>query len=87
MPKFRYPDPLPSWFVNMNPKSLCSARDVAALFGFKNFGVATSEANQGLFPKADVRLGGNTPGHAKKCQWRKSTILAEIERRKKCAQQ
>ncbi len=89
--KLKYPTELPEWFIYLNEKSLVSVLDVANLFGFKNVSSVHALFSQGSFPKPDCYFGGPKRGrgnvkHAK-CQWKKSTLLAEIERRKQVSEE
>jgi hypothetical protein len=79
----KYPAILPEWFLYLNEKSLVCSKDVAVLFGFRGVPVVKALMNKGSFPKPDCHLGGRSC--SQKCQWKKATLLAEIERRKKLA--
>lgn len=78
-----YPVELPEWFRLMNINGMLTTEEVAALFGFKIQSIYT-ETHEGIFPKLDKQIAYNRKYFAKS-RWRKSTILAEIERRKKLA--
>lgn len=82
-----YPDPLPFWFLNTNEKSLLGAKDLVILFGYKNVPDFHNARASGNFPEPDQKYKGHTPSMYTKCHWKKSTIVAEIERRKMLAKE
>lgn len=84
------PEKLPFWFQNMNVDGALSSKEVAEIFGFKDGNSVVTSVCSGRFPEPDYKdkpfsrsksgRGGIT------CKWKKSTILTEIERRKKLNQ-
>lgn len=76
----KLPDPLPFWFTNLNERCFLSGRDVAELFGYNHRDIKSYTA-KGQLPKPDEHKGGGAG--CKKAQWKKSTIMAEITRRRK----
>lgn len=90
-PPKHIPIEIPVWLQTANEKSGIRSKDIYLLFGFKNIGAVSSSVENGAFPKPDMKVnpkGYNTAtGYAVSSKpmliWRKSTILAEIQRRNK----
>lgn len=88
---------VPSWFEFLAKDSLLNESDVCKIFNFKKGGVH-SFVRRGTFPAPDVlfgevtkkkipAVGGVVKSKVQRNQWRKSTILREIARRKILASQ
>jgi hypothetical protein len=81
------PEFIPDWLVVMNDRSGVDGKQLAKLFGFKDGNSLSCSVYNGSFPPPDFMTGDMKPGFvAKKWKgkgmWLKSTVIAEIRRRK-----
>lgn len=80
---FKVPDVLPEWFLLMNNNGYLTGEEVAKLFSFNS----ARSINKESFPLPDNRIPVTRMEFNKhifkrhRPQWKKTTILKEIERR------
>lgn len=76
----------PEWFKLMPLNGKLNSKEVAELFGFKNFRCVTDLVAHKCFPQADGFIKKSSKMNTTKhCLWSKKTILQEIQRRKELA--
>jgi len=81
---------IPEWFALANDNCRISARDAVQMFGFSSSKGAISAASSGSFPKPDsdglavtkTTFGVKNRIPENRVFWKKSTLLAEWNRRK-----
>ena len=73
---------IPEYFKYMPDDALLNSKEAAEVFGYKNANALHGAVHDGCFPKPDVQeYGFSTFQNRLRNKWKKSTILAEIERR------
>jgi hypothetical protein len=70
------PEFIPDWLVVMNERSGVDGKQLAKLFGFKDGNSLNCSVYSGSFPPPDFSVRNA------KAMWLKSTVIAEIRRRK-----
>ena len=77
---------IPLWFAHVSSDALLNSREVTQIFGYANVQSLHCAIFAGCFPAADVKLkraSSKSPcGSVLIDMWVKSTIVAEIKRRR-----
>ena len=79
---------LPEWFKLAANNALFDSKELTEIFGYSTSSCVIQAVNRGILPQADrVNIYRQRGINNKRYLWKKTTIVLEIERRKKLSAQ